>query len=263
MNWDLSGPISSNLGQPWTIGVRYGQLGPVSASTGLLRTNLAKLSPIWFQPWLIVTNLRKSGSIKDNQGKSLPYKARQGLQEQLRSVNATLEQCGLIVANPGPTIFFVNSFISLLLLHTNIISGVRTNIPPKSQFGSCPLRPPSSRRQWTAWPAGSVCWGQVLCHHWGTRAPVPAIMLDYWLPAENSFMLDYSVMRRAGSLSLTKQILKKNHKETPIDRRGCSLLRVFICTKILTKSVWSVQNLNVSYFLSIDPNIRFKLPRNL
>ena len=123
---------------------------------------------------------------------------------------------------------FVKSFISLLLLHTNIISGVRTNIPPKSQFGSCPLRPPSSRRQWTAWPACSVCWGQVLCHHWGTRAPVPAIMLDYWLPAENSFMLDYSVMRRAGSLSLTKKILKKNHKETPIDRRGCSLLWVYL-----------------------------------
>ena len=54
----------------------------------------------------------------------------------------------------------------------------------------------------------------------GTRAPVPAIMLDYWWPAENSFVLVYSVMRRVGSLSLTKKSLKKNRKEAPIDRRG-------------------------------------------
>ena len=40
-----------------------------------------------------------------------------------------------------------------------------------------PLHPPSSRGQWTAWPACSVCWGKVLCHHRGTRVPGPATML--------------------------------------------------------------------------------------
>ena len=33
--------------------------------------------------------------------------------------------------------------------------------------------------------------GLALCHHLGTRALDPSSVLDYWLPAENMFMLDF------------------------------------------------------------------------
>ena len=110
--------------------------------------------------------------------------------------------------------FFCENFYFPTIITYKLIFLVFVLYPPHIPG---PLHPPSSRGQWTAWPACSVCWGKVLCHHMGTRAPVPAIMLDYWWPAENSFVLVYSVMRRAGSLSLTKMILKiitRRHRQT-------------------------------------------------
>jgi hypothetical protein len=38
--------------------------------------------------------------------------------------------------------------------------------------------------------------GLALCHHMGTRALDPSSVLDYWLPAENMFTLDFYCAER-------------------------------------------------------------------
>jgi hypothetical protein len=38
--------------------------------------------------------------------------------------------------------------------------------------------------------------GPVLCHHIGTRAHNPPSVLDFWLPAENRFSLDFYCAER-------------------------------------------------------------------
>jgi hypothetical protein len=61
--------------------------------------------------------------------------------------------------------------------------------------------------------------GLVLCHHMGTRALDPSSVLDYWLPAENMFLLDFYCAERGlepkfdqnGSL---KNKFTRRHRQT-------------------------------------------------
>jgi hypothetical protein len=51
--------------------------------------------------------------------------------------------------------------------------------------------PPSCLKPCTAWPWCSLVEGLALCHHLGTRPLDPSSVLDFWLPAENMFTLDF------------------------------------------------------------------------
>ena len=75
----------------------------------------------------------------------------------------------------------------------------------------------------------------MLCHHTGTRAPVPTTMRDTGGMLK-IFKLVYSVVRRARSLSLTKESLKKitrKHRQTDMDApcKGCYLQKLLVKRK--------------------------------
>ena len=61
----------------------------------------------------------------------------------------------------------------------------------------------------------------MLCHHTGTRAPVPTTMRDTGGMLK-IFKLVYSVVRRAKP-KFDQREFEENHKEAPTDRHGCSL----------------------------------------
>ena len=97
-------------------------------------------------------------------------------------------------------IFYFPTIVAYIILSTD-----RTVFPPDPRFGSFPM--PSFL------PLAMFCLTLVFivevmcCVTTQVHAHMmPSPVLGYWLPAENSCSLDFTVMRGARSLSLTKMV---------------------------------------------------------
>ena len=89
----------------------------------------------------------------------------------------------------------MKSFISLLFIHTLLFPLIvlySPLVPVSAPFLIPSLLP------WAMYCVALVfiVEGLVLCHHMGTRALDPSSVLDFWLPAENMFSLDFYCAER-------------------------------------------------------------------
>jgi hypothetical protein len=91
--------------------------------------------------------------------------------------------------------FFYEIFYFLTIRPYIIVSTDRTLFPPRPCFGSFSDTIPLAMGH-VLLGLGVHSEGLVLCHHMGTRVLDPSSVLDFWLPAENMFSLDFYCAER-------------------------------------------------------------------
>ena len=117
---------------------------------------------------------------------------------------------------------FMKSFISLLLLHTIFFLLIVLYFPhiPFRLVSTALLLAISH----VLLDLGVPCVEVMCCVTTQVHAHMmPASVLDYWLPAENSFSLDCTVVRRAWSLRLTKMVPWRINSQEDTDRQTMAL----------------------------------------
>ena len=90
---------------------------------------------------------------------------------------------------------------------------------------------------------------------------MPASVLGYWLPAENSFSLDCTVVRRAWSLRLTKMVPWRINSQEDTDRQTMAppVFRVLF-TETKLEEERSPFTVNLSVYRCFLENLFFKEP---